>query len=410
MNEVEKETLSIARYMGFQYFHIAENIAIVHMAKNNFTNRTEDFRLDWLRIVISALFSFGIFRHIVLKQLYKTRINIYIVTIVFWLLCALALSISILCLNGSGTYAILAFASSCLMSYAAFQMLNMEYKNLEFSTYTKDVHGIWILSQRNEFDTLGSKSYLDFLIPARGFIEHLRFLYAISNCKHSIISSKLDVYKFLDQSIKSSELLYVVKDGKLYKISFDENHNKARQSVIIKNANLTDNELGTIAWTVLTALDMDAEDLKWVKESCSDEMSMYSWNKSIVAHVNGKPVGVIISYPGDNYDALRQYTWKRLWKDIDSETIRHTEVEAYPGEYYLDSMAILREYRGFSIGKSLIEAAIEQGKSQGYKRFTLLVDCNKPRLKAYYESMGFKENGEMTFFGHRYKRMMKDEG
>lgn len=166
----------------------------------------------------------------------------------------------------------------------------------------------------------------------------------------------------------------------------------------------------TIAWTVLTALDMDAEDLEWVKESCSDEMSMYSWNKSIVAHVNGKPVGAIISYPGENYDVLRQYTWKRLWKDIDAGTIRNTEVETYPGEYYLDSMAILPEYRGFSIGKSLIEAAIEQGKTQGYKRFTLLVDCNKPRLKAYYKSMGFKETGEMTFFGPRYKRMMKDDG
>lgn len=135
---------------------------------------------------------------------------------------------------------------------------------------------------------------------------------------------------------------------------------------------------------------------------------MYSWNKSIIAYVDGKPVGSIISYPGDDYESLRRYTWSKIWKDIDSETIRQTEVEAYPGEYYLDSMAILPEYRSCSIGKSLIAAAIEQGKSLGYNVFTLLVDYDKPRLKAYYESMGFKENGEMTFFGHRYKRMTLD--
>lgn len=408
MNEIEKDALSIARYMGFRYFHIAENIVIVHMPKNT-ANNTEYDGVDWLRIVISALFSFGVFRSIVQQQSFKTRISIYLYTVVFWLLCALTVFILILCLNGVWAYSILAAICSCLLSYAAFQMLNLEYKNLGFSGYTKDVKGIWTRSYRNEFDMIKSKWYLDFLLPVRLYIKHLRFLFAISNCKKTIDSSKLDVFKFLDASIKSSELLYVVKDNKLYRISCDRNYNIAPNSVYIKNANLSDNEVRVIAWTVLTALDMDAEDLDWVKESCSDEVSMYSWNKSIVAHVNGKPVGAIISYPGDDYEALRQYTWRSIWKDLDSETIQKTEVEAYPGEYYLDSMAILPEYRGFSIGKSLIEAAIEQGKSLGYNRFTLLVDCNKPRLKKYYESMGFNEQGKMTFFGHRYKRMMKDE-
>lgn len=177
----------------------------------------------------------------------------------------------------------------------------------------------------------------------------------------------------------------------------------------IDQLNSASYQLEIVAWTVLTALDMDAEDLEWVKQSCSDELSMYSWNKSIIAYVKGKPVGAIISYPGDSYDSLRKYTWPKLWSDIDKDTIQATEVEAFPGEYYLDSMAILPEYRGYGIGKSLIEAAIEQGKSLGYNTFTLLVDCNKPKLKAYYENIGFKEIGEMTFFGHRYKRMMKHE-
>ena len=167
-------------------------------------------------------------------------------------------------------------------------------------------------------------------------------------------------------------------------------------------------EIEVVAWTVLTALDMEASELDWVKASCADEQSMYSWNKSIVAYVDGKPVGSIISYAGDDYDALRQYTWKSLWNDMDEDAIRATEVEAYPGEYYLDSLAVKSEYRGYGIGKRLIEAAIEHGKALGFAKFTLLVDAGKPRLQAYYEHMGFQETGEMTFFGHRYKRMMKE--
>lgn len=167
--------------------------------------------------------------------------------------------------------------------------------------------------------------------------------------------------------------------------------------------------LDTVAWTVLPALDMDAEDLEWVKESCSDEMSMYSWNKSIVAYVDGKPVGSIISYAGDDYGALRQYTWKNLWNDIDVETICATEIEAYPGEYYLDSMAIKKEYRRYGIGRKLIEAAIDHGRELGYMKFSLLVDVAKPQLKAYYESMGFEEVDNIMFFGHRHNRMIKND-
>lgn len=175
----------------------------------------------------------------------------------------------------------------------------------------------------------------------------------------------------------------------------------------VRKASYEDVEI--VAWTVMTALDMEADDLDWVKTFCADELSMYSWNKSIVAYIDGKPVGSIISYAGDDYGALRQYTWKNLWNDIDVETICATEIEAYPGEYYLDSMAIKKEYRGYGIGRKLIEAAIDHGRELGYMKFSLLVDVAKPQLKAYYESMGFEEVDNIMFFGHRHNRMIKND-
>lgn len=162
-----------------------------------------------------------------------------------------------------------------------------------------------------------------------------------------------------------------------------------------------------VAKTVLTALDMDSSDIEWVKASCADPRSMYSWNKAMIAEKDGKPIGCVISYRGDDYLPIREYTWSRLWKGVDPEVISRSAIETYPGEYYLDSLAVEPEYRGHGLGKDLMQAAIDYGASLGYRKFALLVAVEKPNLEAYYASLGFRKTGEVNFFGHRYHRMVK---
>lgn len=173
--------------------------------------------------------------------------------------------------------------------------------------------------------------------------------------------------------------------------------------------NATKEDIDTVGKTVLTALDMDLEELEWVKESCADPKSMYSWNKALIAEKDGKPIGCIISYRGDEYLPIREYTWGRLWKGVDPEIIRKSAIETYPGEYYLDSLSIEPQYRGHGLGKDLIRAAIKHGESLGYEKFALLVSVEKPRLRDYYASLGFQKVGDVNFFGHQYHRMVKDK-
>lgn len=175
-------------------------------------------------------------------------------------------------------------------------------------------------------------------------------------------------------------------------------------NLTIRKANESDVEY--VAKTVLTALDMDTSDLEWVKTSCADPQSMYSWNKSQIAEIDGKPIGCIVSYSGDDYKKLREYTWSSLWEGTDPSTIKQSAIETYPGEYYLDSLAVEPEYRGNGLGKKLMQAAIDQGREHGYDKYALLVALEKPRLKAYYSSLGFKEDKDVNFFGHKYKRMV----
>lgn len=93
------------------------------------------------------------------------------------------------------------------------------------------------------------------------------------------------------------------------------------------------------------------------------------------------------------------------------------EPECRPGEFYLDSMAVLPEFRRMAfeyagatdrIGHLLMLDGIEEGRRKGFPRISLIVDKSKPRLFTYYSALGFRPDGEILFFGHLYDRMIKD--
>lgn len=174
-------------------------------------------------------------------------------------------------------------------------------------------------------------------------------------------------------------------------------------NITIKKA--TQEDAPFIAWTVLTALDMNTENLNKTIESCRDSKSLYSWKNSIIAYNNQHPIGCIISYPGDNYKEMRDYTWHQLWGKEHCDKIENVALETKKGEYYIDSFAILPEYRGGKIGLLLLKAAIHQGQKLGYTKFALIADNLKDNLIKYYQNIGFTPQEEISFFGHNYRRM-----
>jgi ribosomal protein S18 acetylase RimI-like enzyme len=160
-----------------------------------------------------------------------------------------------------------------------------------------------------------------------------------------------------------------------------------------------------IAWTVLTALDLDEDGIADVVSSCSSDRSLYSWRHARIASVDGHAVGCLISYEGAKYMDLRNHTWQSIWGGIDEQYLQTIEAEAGPGDFYLDSMAILPEYRGNGIGRLLLHDGIERGKRLHCSAITLIVSTEKPHLYNYYAGVGFREFGLLDFFGHKYHRM-----
>lgn len=170
-----------------------------------------------------------------------------------------------------------------------------------------------------------------------------------------------------------------------------------------------------IAVNVLAAIDLHKfEDplpeslrptLKSLSEICAKDDTLYSWKNTIIAEVGGVPAGSLTSYDGARYRDMRKLTFGFLLKE-NGMNLENEEMETKSGEYYLDSLAILPEFRGQGIGRQLILNAMDIARKLGITTVSLIVSEEKPRLKDYYNSIGFVQSGKINFYGHDSVRMV----
>ena len=71
---------------------------------------------------------------------------------------------------------------------------------------------------------------------------------------------------------------------------------------------------------------------------------LYSYARTRIAEVDGSVAGSLLSYPGDIYREMREKTFRELWPDF-FKMDQASDQEADPGEYYLDTLAVLPQYR-----------------------------------------------------------------
>lgn len=138
---------------------------------------------------------------------------------------------------------------------------------------------------------------------------------------------------------------------------------------------------------------------------CRMDDTLYSYRNTRIAEVDGCAVGALVAYDGARYAKMREKTFGFV-KQISGMDLNHNAMETGPGEFYLDSMAILSDYRGAGIGKMLMRDRVDFSLSNGFQRVTLLVDKDKPRLQRYYECEGFAFSEEMFVFGAWYNKMV----
>ena len=91
---------------------------------------------------------------------------------------------------------------------------------------------------------------------------------------------------------------------------------------------------------------------------------LYSYRYTRIAEKDGIPVGSLLSYPGDIYQELRHKTFGELWPDL-AQMDAESEMETGPGEFYLDSLAVLPQYRCLGIGRALLMDGMVTGDRFG---------------------------------------------
>ena len=134
-------------------------------------------------------------------------------------------------------------------------------------------------------------------------------------------------------------------------------------------------------------------------DMASRENTQYCWRYALIAEVDGVAAGAIVGYDGAQLYTLREGTFAVLREHIGRVPTIIDETKA--GEYYLDSVGVIPEFRRLGIGHALIEAFCERAFTEGHERVGLIVDRDNPQAEKLYTSLGFERVGTRLFFGHQ---------
>ena len=186
-----------------------------------------------------------------------------------------------------------------------------------------------------------------------------------------------------------------------------------KENIIIRKAVVEDAPLLAAAVTMAIGGDGVAlqycgeEHITILTEIARSEATQYSWQNALIAEVNGQAAGAIIGYDGGQLEQLRSHTLGIIKTHTGSAPAMPDETKV--GEYYLDTLAVIPEYRGHGIAKRLIKAFCDKAFAQGYKHVDLLVDYDNPLAERIYTSIGFTYVDTRLFLGIPMKHLQLTE-
>ena len=135
------------------------------------------------------------------------------------------------------------------------------------------------------------------------------------------------------------------------------------------------------------------------------EDSQYSYRNTLVAMADHEVVGIAVSYDGARLHELRQ-AFIQAAKLCIGKDHSGMDDETQAGELYLDSLAVLPEYRRQGIAKRLLHATKDKANKMSLPCVGLLVDKGNPAGEALYASVGFRYANDSEWGGHPMKHLV----
>lgn len=163
-----------------------------------------------------------------------------------------------------------------------------------------------------------------------------------------------------------------------------------------------------IAENVLRALhieESDNEHIEHLAGICGREDTLYSWKNAVIALYEGIPAGLMVAYDGARYRRMRDVTFPMIRRYV-GDDYHSMDDEACAGEFYLDSLAVLPEFRHKGIASALIREMFRLRDEAGIPLATIAVDPENDTAYRLYTGNGFRHDGQVTVFGTTYDRLV----
>ena len=169
----------------------------------------------------------------------------------------------------------------------------------------------------------------------------------------------------------------------------------------------TPNDTLFIANAILSAVGVEHvtdDHLAQQARLCGRDDVLYSWRNTTIAEMDGTVVGSLTAYDGRDYRRMKAVTFPII-KALYGLDFMAMPDECAAGEYYLDSLYVLPEWRKQGIGTALIRQQIEQARQRRIPHVTLIVSPEKPAAAELYRHIGFADEGPLFAFNEHYTKM-----
>ena len=180
-----------------------------------------------------------------------------------------------------------------------------------------------------------------------------------------------------------------------------KNAQKQDAKICIKLLNLA---MEDIAYK-LSGYDDPVKSDEILEKFFKSETNRLSYKNVYVYKLDDVIIAAMCAYfGGDAWQLDREISQhlKALGKDA------QIEKECFDDEFYIDSIAVDEKFRGQGLAKELILHSFIKAKELGHKKVSLIVDVNKPKVRKFYESLGFKFNTKKIINLHEYDHMIKE--
>lgn len=174
-------------------------------------------------------------------------------------------------------------------------------------------------------------------------------------------------------------------------------------------------EIAALLWEIFEDMELSLLEkipknklLEMVAEAVAEPVYRYGFTRGIVYEINGEIAGVSFGYPSVDEPFIDEPFRNVLLKNGYNENEKlFVDKEAFPDEWYLDSIVVNQKYRGLGIGSALLGEMDQMALKAGYNTIGLNVDIANPNAKKLYSSIGYKKAAEIVLSGHRYEHLCK---